>query len=100
WSPAERLLVVNDAVPQLGVDDVSGTALASAVVPSEKLTVPGGLAMPLRAHTVAVNVTVWPKTEGSGVAVTVVAVWAVTVVDSLAALQALAGGAVLLGSPL
>jgi hypothetical protein len=42
------------------------------VVPSLKVTVPGGI--PLVELTVAVNVTDWPKLEGSGVELRLVVV--------------------------
>ena len=63
--------VVNDALPPDSVP------VARAVVPSRKVTTPLGVPEPGEtALTVAVNVTAWPNTDGSGAPLTVVVVLA------------------------
>ena len=58
--PTERLEVVNVACPE-----AMATVLASVTAPSLKITVPVGVPAPGEtALTVAVNVTIWPNTEG------------------------------------
>ena len=59
WVPAARLEVEKVAVPPLRVP------VPSVAVPSWKVTVPVGVPAPgVFTLTVAVNVTLWPKTEG------------------------------------
>ena len=59
WLPTARLEVEKVAVPPLSVP------VPSVAVPSRKVTVPVGVPAPgAFAVTVAVNVTLWPNTEG------------------------------------
>ena len=69
WLPTARLEVEKVAVPSLRVP------VPSVVVPSRKVTVPVGVPAPgAFALTVAVNVTLWPNTEGLVAEVTLVVV--------------------------
>src|ERR1035438_1672090 len=84
WLPTARAVVLNDARP----DPFTGTFDAQTVEPSVKVTVPTGT--PPLEVVVEVKVTDWPKTEGFGEELAVVAVvymfWTVcTVLPLLAA---------------
>jgi hypothetical protein len=68
WLATVSALVVKVALPE-----VMATVAAKVTVPSLKVTVPVGVPAPgAVAATVAVNVTVWPKTDGLTVELTVV----------------------------
>jgi hypothetical protein len=69
WDPTLIDDVVSDVIPPLSVPE------PSAVAPSKKLTVPVGVPAPgATTAIVAVSVLAWPKTDGSGLEVSVVVV--------------------------
>ena len=71
WLPAARVEILRIACPVLP----TATGLPNGVPLSLKVTVPVGMPAPGPfAVTVAVKVTVWPKTDGAGEAATIVVV--------------------------
>src|SRR5713101_8290866 len=79
WLPTVRLDVVNVAWP-----DASVAPVANMLIPSWNVMVPVGVPDPGEAaDTVAVKVTVWPKTEGfaAELTATTLASWATSCGD-------------------